>query len=111
MTKLTLAIPILTAPLLLMGCGQQYETLGECKLAELKKLDQADESAAEIVTEYCSDYFAKIDEEEERRETEESNRNRSLQLVMEPEWEEVWHTKGHVDWVDVNSNRAGSELG
>ena len=110
MNKLKPTIAILTATLALAGCGQQYETVGECKLAELKNLDQPDENAALIVAEYCFDYFAKIDEEETRSETEESNRNRSVQLVMEPEWEEVWQTKRYVNWVDVNSIAQGPNL-
>ena len=108
MNKLKPTIAILTATLALAGCGQQYETVGECKLAELKNLDQPDENAALIVAEYCFDYFAKIDEEESRSETEESNR--SVQLVTEPEWEEIFQTKEHVDWVDVNSIAQGPNL-
>jgi len=105
-------IAIVTATLALAGCGQQYETVGECKLAELKKLDQADESATEIVAEYCADYFAKIDEEEARSEAEEANRNRSVQLVLEPEWEEVWRsTVGlEINGVDLNSIAEGPNL-
>lgn len=86
MTKLKPTIAILTATLVLSGCGQQYETVGECKLAELKNFDRADEGAAEIVAEYCLDYFAKIEEEEERREAEQDARSATVQLVMEPEW-------------------------
>lgn len=108
MPKLKPTIAILTATLALAGCRQQYETVGECKLAELKNLDQPDENAALIVAEYCFDYFAKIYEEESSSETEESNR--SVQLVTEPEWEEVWQTSGHVDWVNVNSIAEGPNL-
>lgn len=112
MNKLKPTIAILTATLALAGCGQQYETVGECKLAELKNLDQPDENAALIVAEYCFDYFAKIDEEESRSETEESNRNRSVQLVTEPEWEEVWRSTkiSRINWVDLNSIAEGPNL-
>lgn len=106
MNKLKPTIAILTATLALAGCGQQYQTIGECKLAELKNLDQPDENAAEIVADYCAGYFAKIYKEE----TEESNR--SVQLVTEPEWEEVWKSTetSAVIWVDINSIAQGPKL-
>jgi hypothetical protein len=102
MTKLTLAIPILTAPLLLMGCEKKYDTLEECNLEELKKLDQTDDSAVNIVLAYCVDYIEKIDKEEERRETEQDGQSTEVRLVADSKWE-IIPTKKSFFKIDLNS--------
>lgn len=100
--KLISAVAILTAPLLLMGCGQRYETEAECQLEELKELGEQVEGGREVVGSYCADYFAQIEEEQEAQ----NSRDAGVQLALEPEWEEVFRKeKGvrNIEWVDISS--------